>query len=190
MVGGPTAEKLPDPCRLLLDYWYEQRGSEPLPRRGQIDPARLQPILPFITISELVSRQIVRVRLAGTGMRDLLGFELTGRNYLDLTPPAQRRTRSWRIWSAACQPCGSRYSGTLLYSTQASETYHGISLPVLSDQPDQPMQAISVLLVAAGRRWYGQSSDPAIGLSEDFGFIDVGYGVPGSIDPPHDWLMA
>jgi hypothetical protein len=123
-------------------------------------------------------------------MRELLGFELTGKNYLDLTPPAQRRTRSWRTWAGACQPCCTSYAGTLLNSTHATETYHGISLPLLPDRPGDPMQLIAVLSFTAGRRWYSSAPEPVIGLSEDFGFIDLGHGVPGSLEPPDDWLMA
>lgn len=76
---------LPDPdLARLYDYWRalrERLGR--LPYRSEIDPLDLPPaVLPSLMILERDDARRFRCRLAGTRMRELYGFEVTGL-YLD-----------------------------------------------------------------------------------------------------------
>lgn len=70
--------------RELFDYWRGKAGNGTYPTRADIQPAELKRLLPSLSIIELVEGDAprLRVRLAGTRLRDYLGVEITG-HYLD-----------------------------------------------------------------------------------------------------------
>ncbi|HWT97899.1 MAG TPA: PAS domain-containing protein [Terriglobales bacterium] len=64
-------------------YWQTKRGGRTMPRRRDIDPAELKPILPWMLVVEIEPDPFrVLYRLAGTKVVEMNGIELTGR-YLD-----------------------------------------------------------------------------------------------------------
>jgi hypothetical protein len=76
---------LPDQ-REVLDYWSSLKSMAALPARGDFKPGRLQKRLPYISLVDVSADAArFRFRLAGTGLRDALGVELTGRS-LDQIP--------------------------------------------------------------------------------------------------------
>lgn len=76
---------LPDQ-REVLRYWSSLRTGNMLPFRGDFKPARLQKRLPYLSLVDASADAArFRFRLAGTGLRDALGIELTGR-YLEQIP--------------------------------------------------------------------------------------------------------
>lgn len=69
--------------RELFDYWRGKCRGTVIPRRTDIDPAELLPILPNLMIVDFEQQPFrVRFRLVGTKVVDITGFEFTGR-YLD-----------------------------------------------------------------------------------------------------------
>lgn len=67
----------------LFAYWAEKRGERTMPRRDDIDPAQLKPLLPDLIISELEPAPLrVRYRLVGTRVAEVSGLDYTGL-YLD-----------------------------------------------------------------------------------------------------------
>jgi hypothetical protein len=70
--------------RELFAYWNRIRGSEPAPRRSDIEPGDIRRVLPDTFILEVISLASQRVRLAGTRMCSLYGREIKGINFLDL----------------------------------------------------------------------------------------------------------
>ncbi len=75
--------------RALFDYWSECCGERTMPARRDIEPGRLRRHLSFVSLIdvELEPQQRYRVRLAGTGLREVFHQELTG-HYLDQVPQA------------------------------------------------------------------------------------------------------
>lgn len=66
----------------LYAYW-RQLAQDGVPRRADIDPMRIKPLLPYILIAEMSDEPMrVRYRLVGTEVVRFTGMELTGR-YLD-----------------------------------------------------------------------------------------------------------
>ncbi len=70
--------------RELFAYWNRIRGSEPAPRRSEIEPGDIRRVLPDTFILEVIGPASQRVRLAGTRMCSLYGREIKGINFLDL----------------------------------------------------------------------------------------------------------
>jgi len=80
MVDVPTGLEAFRDDRLVLaaTYWGLIRGGNMAPRRSDLDPGAMPPdILPWIVLV-MVEGGRFRYRLIGTGLRDLLGRDLTG----------------------------------------------------------------------------------------------------------------
>ncbi|HVJ51911.1 MAG TPA: PAS domain-containing protein [Aliidongia sp.] len=188
--GSSILNDLPEQCGALLTYWDGLRGDRIRPERREIDPGAIKSILPFIYILEAASHGEVRFRLAGTALRDLFGFELSGRNHIELAPPAHRRLRSYRMWTHMHHPCGACYSRRVPFSTGIREFCHGILLPLASDHADGPPLAIAIEVPEAGPRWLNPAASALLQAVEDFAYFDIGAGVPDKAEPPDDWDVA
>src|SRR5579862_4529995 len=63
-------------------YWQAKCGARAMPRRADIDPSEMIPLLPHLQITELVDGGArVRYRLVGTGIVAAYGAELTGKYF-------------------------------------------------------------------------------------------------------------
>jgi hypothetical protein len=70
----------PAPVSFHLDlyrYWLSKRGSRAVPSRGDINPAEIPLLLPYIAIIHKVAGEF-RLRLAGSAISRQFGRELTG----------------------------------------------------------------------------------------------------------------
>ena len=76
----------------LEDYWRELRGSAQLPARADIDPVRIDTILPHCFIAERVAPTVLRLRVAGSRLGDVLGMDVRGMPLSALFDPAGRTT--------------------------------------------------------------------------------------------------
>ena len=71
--------------RLLYDYWRSCADARQMPSRGDIDPTLMRDCLPNISLIDILDGLASAVvRLAGTRVRDVYGFELTGKCLGDL----------------------------------------------------------------------------------------------------------
>ena len=68
--------------RQLFDYWRGKCGARSMPSRGDIKPAEIVRLLPYISLIGVAEAGRLRVRLAGTQLREFFGREITGA-YLD-----------------------------------------------------------------------------------------------------------
>ncbi len=88
--------------RQLFDYWEARCIGGALPKRADIDPIDFPRLLPSISLLEVENagqrhaEHRVKVRLAGTRLRDMYGRETTGL-YLDEFLPPQNDS----YWTAA-----------------------------------------------------------------------------------------
>ena len=179
-----------EPCARLLAYWDALRGGRLLPARGEIDPAALVAVLPYMSIVELHDPDTMIYRLSGTALRDIMGIEATGLNMLDLAPSAGRRQRAYRNWVAATRPCATVYEMNLTYSSGAVYVHEGISLPVASPRADGPALLLRAFAPIPGMIWYNRAEMPRAAGEYDFRFIDIGAGVPASIEPTEDFHLT
>ena len=99
----------------LHAYWLSLAGGA-VPERSQLDPAAIQPLLPYISIVAFERDPFrVRYRLTGTQVDEVNGFNLTGA-YLDQLiatdqsgGAAHLQAYYQRCWETGA-PCFSAYS--------------------------------------------------------------------------------
>lgn len=91
-VGGvehPLDERTPAPLAEMLAYWEGRREGRLAPARRDIDPCDFPRLLPLVSLVDVIRDPLdFRIRLAGTGLAQLHGFEGTGRQVRDIAPPA------------------------------------------------------------------------------------------------------
>jgi hypothetical protein len=63
--------------RQLYDYWASIAAGRSMPSRDDISPAHFKHLLPFISLLERAGGRL-KVRLAGTRLRDIYEREITG----------------------------------------------------------------------------------------------------------------
>lgn len=80
--------------RQLFDYWRSKCRSCAMPSRGDIRPADITRLLPYVSLIDVLDNgRRMRVRLAGTQLREFFGREITGAYLDDLDLGA--RTSYW-----------------------------------------------------------------------------------------------
>ena len=73
----------------LWTYWRDKCVGRSMPRRRDIDPTEIAPLLPHLQLVERIDGRF-RYRLCGTAIVEAYGRELTGR-FVDEIIPAHRR---------------------------------------------------------------------------------------------------
>jgi hypothetical protein len=75
----------------LYAYWRAKKGERPAPRRADLDPVEIAPLLPFVTLVDVERAPLrFRYRLVGTAIVRNVGDDFTGR-YLDSLTRLSRR---------------------------------------------------------------------------------------------------
>jgi PAS domain len=80
--GGSAAAAIPmqEPASHHLDlyrYWLSKRGTRIMPARGDINPADIVPLLPYLMIVERAGDQF-RYRQVGNAIVEAVGYDATG----------------------------------------------------------------------------------------------------------------
>lgn len=73
----------------LFAYWSSRRGGAGLPARRDIDPAGFKRLLPTVSLTDVLpgapgGPPDYRIRLAGTGLYNVYGREITGRRLAEV----------------------------------------------------------------------------------------------------------
>src|SRR5712691_933285 len=76
--------------RQLYAYWDRVRNGRNAPRRFEIEPAKIAPILAETFIAEVTGLFSCRFRLAGTKICEQFGRELRGTDLMSLWGPKDR----------------------------------------------------------------------------------------------------
>lgn len=79
--------------RQMLEYWQSLRKDGALPARTDFNPGRVRSLLNRLCLFEARPGKSLTCRLAGSMVRQGLGMELSGMDYMDYTPPAYRKQR-------------------------------------------------------------------------------------------------
>ncbi len=61
---------------LIRRYWHSMRKGADVPRRSDIDPRGIQPLLANALIIERIAPGLARLRIAGQHLSDLMGMEV------------------------------------------------------------------------------------------------------------------
>lgn len=92
--------------RVFAAYWAALPKCDLIPRRDAFRPEDLPRILPNMVIHELVSPELVRLRLVGSAVAEDYGQDITGRNYLEFVEEARRPKASKALFLICEQPAG------------------------------------------------------------------------------------
>ena len=172
---------LPKSLGVLWRYWGELDRSHPgvLPKKTDMHMAGLHGALPHIVISERTGDFELQIRLSGTAVENRFGLPITGKNLLDLTPPAQRDLINSVYSNISTHRCGFYIREILGFNKGKSTAVQALILP-LADAGGKPHFFI-------GSYHFGEShfddkhAPPPIVEHwhiERFGYIDLGYGLP------------
>jgi hypothetical protein len=124
---------LPDQ-REVLEYWVSLRRNRIVPARSDFHPGKLQKRLPFISLVDVSADAArFRFRVAGTGLRDTFGMELTGRHLEDVPLGEQRPL--WQAMYRDVARCAEPASGftTLAWLGRPNVVQAWLRLPMTGD---------------------------------------------------------
>lgn len=150
-----------------------------MPQRAGIDIADIKALLGRVILFELTGPDDIRVKVAGSQLRDHIDFEATGRSFAELTPPEQWPLRRYRMMAMALRPCG----GVMITHDRQTRgdgmTLETVTLPLAPDAPAKPPLLISNVTVIGGVLEPPIEKRPQIvPLVDEFRFVDLGAGVP------------
>lgn len=106
--------------QVLYAYWNDVRQNRLAPRRFEIEPSRIAPILSETFILERLDDQTYRFRIAGTRICDDFGNEFRGTNFLDGWMPDDQITLTRHLQTA------TRQGGVSLITFEAKTPSDGV----------------------------------------------------------------
>jgi len=119
--------------RAFAAYWASLPKVDLIPRRDSFRPEAIPRLLPNVVIHELVSPEMLRLRLVGSAVTQDYGQEITGRNYLDFVEEARRPTASRAIYVICEQPAGMLVQLRSVTRTGRIMTRESIAFPIRGD---------------------------------------------------------
>ena len=184
-VLGPELSLKTKACRTAVEAWQTWRGERLMPAHSDVDPGALKWILARIGLIEVRGGDVATYRVAGSALRDTVGFDPTGRNLVELSPPEQRPRRAYRLAQLVARPCGYVAELNFAYSTGVTDMFESVALPLSSDQPETRGFVLFAMESILGRRWQNDTGRFTMDVdTEIFDFLDIGAGVPESTEPP------
>ncbi|HZB93679.1 MAG TPA: PAS domain-containing protein [Stellaceae bacterium] len=174
--------------RRFIAAWLGWRGAtRRLPRRSMVELADIKELLGRVMLFELLGPDEIRVKVAGSQLRDHADFEATGRNLADLTPPEEWPIRRWRMNEAARLPCGA-HMVNIDTQTRSGEgaAFETLTLPIEPDEPGKPPLLMSNIAVLGGVYDPPAEGRPQVfHIPEQFRFrfLDLGAGIPTTTMP-------
>lgn len=79
------------------NYWESVRRGHIVPRRSDIDPRRIDALLPNAFIAERIAPGITRLRVTGSHLSDLMGMEVRGMPLGSFLVPEARNDFALRL---------------------------------------------------------------------------------------------
>ncbi|WP_421779475.1 PAS domain-containing protein [Kiloniella litopenaei] len=167
-------------CQRLHDYWWELKYScgQTVPKKSDFNPAAIKDILSHILIHDLSKPGQSLLRLAGTGIVDRLGFDPTGRDYVEFVAEDRRDAAYNELYKVASFPCGMRVILEGRYQSGLVHISESVGYPLCSDSGDYHFLVfIDDVLENIERH---QSPDKQLNYSKvnQRDYIDIGFGTP------------
>jgi hypothetical protein len=182
MTTLPTA--LTEPSRRFFAEWHRWRGPGwrdlgLVPQRSVLDTGRLGDLLSRCLLLEIRGRESIPIRYAGSAVGDMVGINLTGVNYLDLTEPENRARRAALLFTEVAQPCAAVIYYWLRNAHGTVLPVELVSAPLCAEGETTP----SLVLACATPLIRGGDASPGIdpgsyAEGEGLRFIDIGAGLP------------
>ena len=159
------------------DAWTSARGDAPCPSRQAIGLKSFARFAPLMAVIEVdVRSRSLPFRLCGSGFFDLLGFDLTGRDYLDLVDPAIKENAFDSVVACLDTPCGLWQSTPT--QVDGGDTLHfELTIFPISKTGTGP-DHILVFVTREKRRDAAVPTIERVHHSTVWQWIDLGFGLP------------
>ncbi len=129
--GRATLQGIKHPVsQSLYGYWNTLRAGRIAPRRFEIEPASIGPILPDTLILERIDVHTSRFRLAGTRVSEAFGREFRGLNLLELFNGDDRTALQVHLATSARQGAAIRTDIHATTDTGLGTTFEMLLLPL------------------------------------------------------------
>lgn len=154
----------PDECRSdkvrrLLQYWQQIRNGRQMPRREDIDPTLIWPLLKNVFLNEWHTRpDRLYYRIAGTELVAALGFEIRGKWLTDLYSDQADVDRTLALYRTVIEtraPIFGRTEGTQL--RLGASSFEWVICP-LSDDGEQVTHFVGLEDYVSPRPYLGAPS--------------------------------
>ncbi|PKQ11851.1 MAG: PAS domain-containing protein [Alphaproteobacteria bacterium HGW-Alphaproteobacteria-1] len=89
---APEASPIETQLRAFRAHWEACRKGCDVPNRADMDPRRIAPLLANAFIAERIAPGVVRLRIAGMHLNDLMGMEVRGMPLCSFIAPDARAT--------------------------------------------------------------------------------------------------
>jgi hypothetical protein len=163
----------------LLRAWWQWRGGRLLPMKRDMDLNDLRAVLSWVGLLEVVDAETVRLRVAGTGLAEIYGADMTGKNLKDISAPEHWPKRRDRYRALVDRPCGSFHTRTDTLPDGKIVSYETVALPLDVDAAGTrrhvvycatPLHESFAVERPTGKR--------ALPLAQNFAYVDIGAGAP------------
>jgi hypothetical protein len=159
------------------EAWRQARGDRPFPQRSDIELKSFARFAPLMVIIEPDPQKVaLPFRLTGSGFFDLLGFDLTGMDYLDLVDPAIKQDAYNAVVACMLHPCGL-WQSTPTQIAGGERAFFELTILPISKSGD----AADHVLIFVTRERRPDGAIPNIQRVEHttiWHWIDTGAGVP------------
>jgi hypothetical protein len=172
----------------FIAAWLGWRGPERLmPKRSAVELGDIKGLLGRIILFEIISEDDIRIKVAGSQLRDHINFEATGRNFAAVTPPDQWPLRRWRLSEMATRPCGGTMINRETYTDSGDAvSFETVTLPVEPEGLGKPRLLMSnVAVLGAVYEPPAKDRPQMIFMPDQFRFLDLGAGIPAQSTEPH-----
>lgn len=157
--------------------WRRARGDAPFPARSDIG---LKTFARFASLMVIIEPDPEKValpfRLTGSGFFDLLGFDLTGMDYLDLVDPSIKQDAYDSVVACMRQPCGL-WQSTPTQITGGETAFFELTILPMSKSGGEADHVL--IFVTRERRPDGAIPNiQRVEHSTEWAWIDTGFGLP------------
>jgi len=174
----PALDLVSPRCRLFHDYWWQLRdmAEGPLPSKSDFDPAAMTAALPNIVLHDMSTPGKPIMRLVGTAITSRMGFDATGRCYLDFVEEDRKASALAALESMARVPCGMKVLIESRFGSGETTVAESLGYPLATPE-DAPPTLMFVDDLVAPAKFYNQREHPM----ERFGvlertYVDIGFG--------------
>lgn len=169
---------LSPPSRRFLAIWHDWRRGALLPQRRQLDTGSLGDLLPRCILLEIRGHDDMPIRFAGTAILDLLGAEIAGTNYLDLTRPDNRASRAQLLLTETAQPCAAVIYYWLQQENGGLLPVEVVSAPMVADSENGAPLVLACATPLAVTDDASAVERSSYAEGDGLRFIDIGAGLP------------
>ncbi|MEP2828152.1 PAS domain-containing protein [Parvibaculum sp.] len=168
-----------DDSRKFFDYWQSlPREKGLVPDRKHFDPLAIRQLMPMTVMVEYKSLEAATFRYAGSKLVEILGFDPTKKEYLDLLEKGAMAGFLAASEPLISVPCGGVFPVTVQAATGYTLKCEALDLPLVNEKAGTWI----VLALISVDRTAGMHREKEFKILEigEGSWIDIGAGLPAS----------